>query len=210
MMKNIAIIILLVIISACNKTEDPIALQAPVAIAATFVTDDSFTTNWEGVIGANGYELDIDTAADFSSNFGTIQNTFSGTIIYNLDSNTNYFYRVRATIDGSNPSGNSNVISVYTLPVPPEELEATNVLSDGFTANWNELPGINSYLLFVSEDNFASNPPVYVTGYDGVEVTGATYDVTGLGSKTIYYYALKSQGDESISLYSNSIFVETN
>lgn len=209
MMKKILLITLIVGIYGCSTDQGPTALDPPVAEAATFVTSNHFTANWNNSAGASEYELDIDTAADFSSNFGSITNTHSGTIVFGLDSMTQYFYRVRATLNNRNPSGNSNVISVYTLPVQPEATEATNVLSDGFTANWNEVAGISNYLLYLSTDNFASDPPVYVTGYDGKEVTGTTHDVTGLTAKTIYYYALKSKGDNSTSFFSNSIFVET-
>jgi hypothetical protein len=188
---------------------EPPPPPVPVATAATFITDDSFTANWNDVEDANNYEIEIATDLDFTNIVSNDKNAVTAIIIFGLDSHTQYFYRVRAVFSNQVASDYSNVISLYTLPLAPVANAATNVLSDGFTSNWQEVAGISNYLLFISLDNFASDPPVYVAGYSGLEVTGETYIVNGLSSKTIYYYALKAKGDNSISFFSNSIFVET-
>ena len=211
-MKNILFIFLVIVLYACGSGPDPVDAfppPAPVATAATFITDDSFTANWEDVAESSSYELDVATNEDFSTILVTVKDAVTTEIIFGLASNTQYFYRVRAISSSQDVSDYSNVISLYTLPLAPVANAATNVLSDGFTANWQEVTGISNYLLFISLDNFASIPPAYVAGYDGLEVTGETYNVTGLSSKTIYYFALKAKGDNSISYFSNSKFVET-
>ena len=211
-MKNILFISLATVLHACGGGTEPVEPPpppVPVATAATFITDDSFTANWNDVTGASNYEIEIATDQDFINIISIDKNAVTAIIIFGLDSHTQYFYRVRAVFSSQIVSDYSNVISLYTLPLAPVATAATNVLSDGFTANWQEVTGISNYLLFISLDNFASIPQVYVAGYDGLELTGATYNVTGLSSKTIYYYALKAKGDNSISYFSNSIFVET-
>jgi hypothetical protein len=194
---------------ACGSDPEPFIPPIPVATAATFITKDSFTANWNDAAGASSYELDIAADEDFTTILVTVKDAVTAEIIFGLASNTEYFYRVRAVFTGQELSGNSNVISLYTLPESPVASPATNVTSDGFTANWQHVTGITNYLLYLSLDNFASDPPVYVAGYDGIAVTGETHDVSGLNSTTIYYYALKAKGDNSISFFSNSIFVET-
>ena len=201
-------------LSACGSGPDPVILppelEAPVATVGTFINPDHFTANWNESANATGYDLDIATDIDFATIVVTEKGVESGFILWGMESMTQYFYRVRATIAGENPSPNSNIISLHTLPIPPEANQATNVTSSSFTASWSEVPGISNYLLYLSIDNFVSDPPVYIDGYDGVDVAGLTYDVTGLNSNTIYYYAIKAKGDESTSFYSNSIFVVTN
>ena len=210
-MNKILLFTLIVGVCSCNQTsnEGPAPLQAPVATNPTSVTGEGFVANWNNVTGADGYELDIAVDADFATIILAEKNLTGTRSISGLTSNTAYFYRVRATLNGLNPSDNSNVISVVTLPEKPVAIAATNESSNGFTANWNTVDGVSTFLLYLSTDNFASNPPVYVSGYDGIEVTGTAHDVTGLTSKTIYYYALKSKSGSSVSILSNSIFVET-
>ena len=211
-MKKLIFISLAIVVYACGSGPEPVEPPpppVPVATAATFITDDSFTANWNDVTDASNYELEIATDQDFTNIIASDNNAVTAIIIFGLVSHTQYFYRVRAGFDSQVVSEYSNVISLYTSPLAPVATTATNVLSDGFTANWREVAGISNYLLFISLDNFSSSPPVYVAGYDGLEVTGVAHNVSGLNSKTIYYYALKAKGDNSISYFSNSIFVET-
>ena len=212
-MKKFLFLLLIPGLSACGDGPEPVLLPpdlaAPVATAATFINPDHFTVNWNDTPDATAYELEIATDIDFSTIVVTEKGVESGFILWGTESMTQYFYRVRGTISGGDPSPNSNIISLYTLPVPPVANQANNVTNSSFTASWSEVPGISNYLLYLSLDNFTSDPPIYVDGYDGVDIAGLAYDVTSLDSTTIYYYAIKAKGDESISFFSNSIFVET-
>jgi len=211
-MKKLLFLTLAIGVYACGSGPDPLPipdLDAPDATAATFINPDHFTANWDEAPNATGYELEIAKDIEFTNVTNIEKGVVSGVILWGMESKTQYFYRVRATNASQSPSPNSNIISLYTLPVPPIASAATNVSSNGFTANWNEVPGISNYLLYLSLDNFTSSPPVYVAGYEGKDVTGLTHDVTGLNSRTIYYYAIKAKGEESISFFSNAIFVET-
>jgi hypothetical protein len=211
-MKQLIFLILafLLIISACKKDDDPQTLAAPVATDASDLTNDGFTANWNPSSGANDYELDVATDNAFNNIVESLKNLApSSEAIDGLEDNTEYFYRVRATLNGTNPSANSNTINVITSPDAPVATNATNISSSGFTANWDAVDGITNYVLYISTDNFTSDPPVYVPGYDGAVIDGTSHIVTGLESNTFYYYAVRSKADARVSEVSNSIAVET-
>jgi RHS repeat-associated protein len=89
---------------------------APTAIPPTNVTPSSFTANWNSVVGATSYRLDVSTVSDFSTFVSGYNNlTVAGTNanVTNLIDIT-YYYRVRA-INASGASGNSNVIVADNL-----------------------------------------------------------------------------------------------
>ena len=158
-MKNILFISLAIGLYACGSGPEPVEPPpppVPVATAATFITDDSFTANWNDATGASNYELEIATDQDFTNIIASDKNAVTAIIIFGLVSHTQYFYRVRAGFDSQQDSDYSNVISLYTLPVAPVATAATNVLSDGFTANWHEVLGISNYLLFFSRNTHIS------------------------------------------------------
>ena len=209
-MKNLLLLSFIIMFYACDTVDDPTQPQVPVATAASDITNEWFTANWNGSSCANDYELDVATDAAFTAIIRSLNNLGGPTLIDNLNGNTEYYYRVRATFNGENASGNSNSISVFTLPDTPIAINATNISNNGFMANWNAVPGINNYLLYVSLDNFPADPPNNLPGYDGKEVTGTSDNVTGLNSGTIYYYVVKAKNGSRISSISNSIMVETN
>ena len=90
---------------------------APVAEAASDLTYNSFTANWDISPGATGYRLDVSSVADFSS-FVTgyedkdIGNNLSEAVS-ELTKVTNYYYRVRA-YNEIGTSDSSNVVMMQT------------------------------------------------------------------------------------------------
>ena len=212
-MKNSFLILLAIVmlIPACTKDDDPTPLQAPVATGASDVTNSLFTANWNTVSGANDYEIDVATDNSFNNIVNSLQSVApSSTVIDNLEDNTEYFYRVRATTNGANASENSNTISVITMPDAPLAIEATDITNSGFTVNWNTVDGLTDYLLFVSLNNIPADPPSYIANYNGLPVFETSHVVTGLESGTIYYYALRTKAGARVSEMSNSIEVQTN
>ncbi len=89
---------------------------APVALAASTITQISFQANWGSVVSATGYQLDVS-----SDNFGSFLSGYNSKVlglvtsetISGLTSGASYQYRVRAFNTGG-VSANSNAISVST------------------------------------------------------------------------------------------------
>jgi hypothetical protein len=79
--------------------------NAPVAIAATGISDTSFTANWNAYTGAIYYLLDVSLSSSFSTfvleNQIVLTNSY---VVTGLSSGTTYYYRVRAS-DDSDISG---------------------------------------------------------------------------------------------------------
>ncbi len=209
-MKYVILLSIIVLFASCKKDDDPQALAAPVATDASDVINDGFTANWDSSEGANDYELDVATDNSFSNIVKKIKNLApSSTAIDGLDDNTEYFYRVRATVNGANPSANSNTISVFTMPDAPVATDATNISNNGFTANWNAVDGLTDYVLYVSLNNIPADPPTYIPGYVGLPINGTSHTITGLDSGTIYYFVVRAKADARVSEISNSIQTET-
>src|SRR5262249_41363014 len=105
------------------------ALSAPVANPARFVASHSFRANWKSVSNATGYRLDVATNNTFTNYVTSYHNLNVGNAlshnIIGLSANTAYYYRVRA-FNGNTSSGNSNVVSVTTLPPTGRPVVTTN------------------------------------------------------------------------------------
>lgn len=106
-----------------------VILAPPTATAATLLTNQSFTANWNAVTGASGYFLDVSTHNDFSSfvtGFNDLDvGNVAGYSVTGLTLNTVYFYRLRAY----NSTGNSiysNTIQINTVDNAPT-VQATNI-----------------------------------------------------------------------------------
>jgi hypothetical protein len=181
-------------------------LAAPVATAATLASATGFTANWNSVIEATGYQLDLST-----DNFNTYVNGYSSqsetgtsTVVTGLTPGTTYQYRVRAT-DASGVSATSNVISIVTIPMAPVAGAANNVTATGFIANWNGVTGATSYQLDISTDNFAT----FVTGYNSTSISGTNQVVIGLLGGTTYQYQVRAVDASGVSANSNVVSVLT-
>lgn len=173
-------------------------------------TTTSFLINWNSSSGATSYRLDMSTSSNFSTL--VIADKILGTGGYypitGLTPCTIYYVRVRA-VGPYGTSPNSNTYQTLTLCPPTTANAAINVTSSSFDASWSAVSGATGYRLYVST---ASNFSSYVSGYNGLWVTGTSYSVTGLLSNTTYYYKVHAANSTSLGLMStgsNTITVGT-
>lgn len=71
----------------------------------------------------------------------------------------------------------------------PTATAATNVSSNGFTANWNTVSSAQSYTLTVTQNG------AQITGSPFTGLSGTTYSVSGLNSLLTYSYTVTAIGD---------------
>ncbi len=212
MKKFVLLSTLFILFLGCEKSEDEsvtdVTPDVPVATKATDITCNSFTANWDKAANALSYEIDVATDSYFNMIVATGTSTSNLIGLLNLESNTRYFYRVRA-VNGDKKSANSNSINTFSLPEPPVALSATNVGSSGFTVNWLWSQSITSYLLYVSTESFPHDSSKNLPNYNGIVVVSNTHNVVGLTSNTDYYYVLKATNGTNISAISNTIICTT-
>jgi len=86
--------------------------SAPIANAATNISDNSFVANWNYSTNATGYYLDVALDNEFGNILANYNNLEVGNInFYSVNTNENVYYRLRA-YNGSGISSNSETISV--------------------------------------------------------------------------------------------------
>jgi len=210
-MRALFSIILIIGLIGCNKDPEPVSPPAaPVASDAVDIGSNGFTAIWLSSEGAIDYELDIATDVNFTNMVRTVKNIeVKFYLADSLKGNTEYFYQVRAAIDSTIISENSNTISLVTLLEPPVALFQSNTTKTSFSANWTSIEGVAEYLLFVSVDSFPSSPPNNLPNYDGILVGDTTQSITGLAISSTYYYVVKAKVGSLISEESNTIRART-
>jgi hypothetical protein len=184
--------------------------SAPMASAASGVSGTGFTANWTISSGATGYRLDVSTSSAFSSYVNGYLNLDLGNVasqtVSGISAGTTYYYRVRA-YNGVGTSVSSGTISVTTLPVVPLANAASNVTTNGFSANWTTSSGATGYQLDVSTSSTFSS---YVSGYANLSLSTVTnHTVSGLNAGTVYYYRVRAYSSVGASGNSGTISVTT-
>lgn len=109
---------------SCEKEDLSNKLQAPVALEATHIAKHYFRLHWISSYGASAYEVDVATDIDFANIISSKKYDDAGIVdkcyinIYQLESGTEYFYRVRAAKFYTDfpVSKNSNIIQLVTQP----------------------------------------------------------------------------------------------
>jgi len=141
----------------------------------------------------------------------TSNGTGSGSFVSNitgLSASTLYYVRAYATNSQGTAYGDelSFTTSGTSPPPAPTATDASNVSSSSFTANWNAATGATGYYLDVSLYNTFSS---FVSGYNALQVSGTTQDVSSLNASTTYYYRVRAYNANGSSTNSNTITVTT-
>jgi hypothetical protein len=162
------------------------------------------TVTWNASSGATSYHLQVSENSTFSTTIVN-QSGITGTSydVTGLSNNTPYYWMVNAT----NASGTSSYSTAWgfttaglTSPPAPtlsSPLSGSMGVSTNPTLNWNASTGATSYRLQVSTSpNFTS------TAVNQSGITETSYDVTGLGNGTLYYWRVNATNAGGTSAYS--------
>ena len=174
----------------------------PTSTAATNILETSFTANWTGVTGAQGYYLDVATDAAFTSFVTGYENLDVGLVTTydvntNLSNGTDYYYRVRAYHDGGADgadftSGSSGTQTLKTRDNPTMstgDVTAINSISAAVNA---EVLDIGGSAITARGVCWGTSPGVDIndnTDVDGSPGIGTyTGSFSSLSAGTKYYY----------------------
>ena len=176
------------IFTGCKKDDDdssgntptptPTAPAAPVATAATNITQASFDANWNTSTGATGYYLDVATDAGFTTFVTGYDNLDVGNVttknVTGLSSRAGYYYRLRS-YNAVGTSGNSNVINSTSTP-PIQGTMTCKVNGTAWTASLAVVATENGAIVSVSgSDSNAHQLQINVTNFSGI----GTYQLGG-------------------------------
>ena len=178
--------------STASATTLPAVPAAPVAAAAGGIGQLVFTSNWSASSGAAGYRLDVSADAAFVTPVTGFDNLDAGNVTsYNvsgLTAKTVYYYRVRA-YNVSGTSGNSNSVTVTTLPDPPAAPSglAASSCNNLVTLSWNANTetGFQKYIIY---GGTTANPTTRIDST--LTISGITKTISGLTSGQTYYFRI--------------------
>lgn len=173
--------------------------------AATGIGSWDVTLN--GTVNANGlstrvtFEYGPDTA--YGSTFAAIQSPVTGTtdtavsaIIYELEANTTYHYRVAATNAGGTTYGAD--LTFTTLPAPPGVLTNAATAISGGSATLNGMVNAHDSSATVSfeygtDTNYGTTVTADQSPVSGSTATPVSKTVTGLSNGFTYHFRVKAQ-----------------
>ena len=153
---------------------------AAITTAATSITTTSFDANWDTVVGATNYRLEVSTDSTFSTFESFYTNLYVGNItslsITSIGSSTTYYYRVRAeNANGQGPNSNVTKLKTASIPIlPPSNLtySPNSVIAIINTTNISLGPSTYSGTI----DKFSINPALP----DGITIDSTTGVFTGV------------------------------
>ena len=188
------------IISVNSDTEQVITLPSPPTnINISQILTNGFNVTWETSNSQLDYFIDLARDADFSQ----ILLDYDGKLITdgleitfnNLDSSTEYFFRIRSVNQTGNLiSINSPTFRVATIPDQPVFLPITNLTQSSVTIAWNEMERITEYRIDVARDpDFENLLSLYSNIRTGTE---SVIDISGLSALTTYYARVRALNTE--------------
>jgi hypothetical protein len=164
----------------------------PEVLDVTAVGLTQFTVNWNAVTGADDYRIDVssDNFTTFLTGFENKSVATTSEPVTGLTAGTAYQYRIRS-VNEAGTSPNSEPAEQFTLPAAPGVLDASQINSTNFKANWSAVDDVTEYRLDVtlSSNNFNPSLPEYTD----LPVIGSLGKiVTGVSPTTEYTYRVRA------------------
>ncbi|MEO9966925.1 MAG: fibronectin type III domain-containing protein, partial [Reichenbachiella sp.] len=150
-----------------------------------------------------------------TTNWSTKASGGTSTTISSLAYGTTYEIKVISSNFCNNPvppydpivrDRESNTITVTTEASAPTAYSGSSIGTTSFTASWTSRTGATSYKLDVSTSSIFIS---FVSGYNGLSLTGTSRTVSGLSSATRYYYRVRAVNSGGESANSGSKIVNT-
>jgi hypothetical protein len=177
--------------AAVGKQVAPLA--SPTASAASSITNSTFVANWTPSANATGYEVAVYASTVLVKTITVAGQSSSSVSVSGLNSNTDYTYKVTAVADkityaNSFPSADSPVVTTAGLSAPTMGV-ATNITTNGFTANWSSVANASGYdVMVMLNGNLVKTIPV-----DGQ--ASSSVAIADLQMGTSYSYKVIAKGD---------------
>ena len=169
--------------------------SVPSGLAASNVTQTSFTIGWNAVSGAVSYDVQIREQGGAWQTINTSQITcdYSGAV-----AETTYEFQVRANNDAGS-SSYSAIASVVTEAAPtapnvPMNLTASDITYNSFTITWDVTAGAVDYDLNVR--------PAGGT-WSTINLSTTSYNYNSLNAETNYEFQVRANNSVGSSDYSN-------
>ena len=151
-------------------------LRGPLSVTTSAVTSIGFDVNWNSLVLANSYLIDIDDNSDFSSplvaytalNVGNVNHV---TINNNVNPGTTYYIRVRAINLSLTQSGNSCTQTVTTNPCTIPQI---NLIGQQPVSCYGDSNGA----IHISLSNGSASWSNGALGTDLIHLHAGTYTVT--------------------------------
>jgi len=193
--------------SAITTIIPTITTTAASAITSFSATSGGNVTNEGGVaVTAKGVCWSTSINPTISLNTKTINGTGPGTFTSNitgLTAGTTYHVRAWATNAVGTGYGSDITFTTSIVPATPIAIGATNVTQTSFTARWNSSATATGYRLDVATNSAFTT---FVSGYNDTDVGNVlTVSISGLSTKTTYYYRVRAYNAGGTGSNSNII-----
>ncbi len=199
--------------SFSNQRTAYTTINAPIPDIQSSTTTNGFTLNWQANPDADSYLVQVSTVVgDFAS--ANLLPGYEGTSvpgnsvsITGLTPGKSYSFRVKS-VGTAHSSGYSHPLTVSTTMTVPTAVEGSDLVANGFTANWLPVEHAQSYRLWVSTLDL-NGDKVTLPNYEGKVVTGTSEVVTGLFTGKRHYYKVQATGENTTSTFSNEIITNS-
>jgi fibronectin type 3 domain-containing protein/dihydrofolate reductase len=161
-------------------------LNAPQNINLNVDSASQITVSWDNVTGTNRYEIYRGTNNNRSESNKISSTTSSPYIDTGLNSNTTYYYWIKACNAQGTCSDFSQVSSATTLLNAPQNISLSVDSTSQITVSWIAVTGATKYEIYRGKNSDASDRSKIFSS------SLSSYADTGLEPKTLYYYWMKA------------------